>query len=74
MTTKWDHPQTPSPISISPKIQIGQIGSLVPIRSYGHHGPAVRQGLKTHWKIPSTTSGAFRSTTRSLSRLAYIII
>jgi hypothetical protein len=25
--------------------------SLVPIRCYGHHGPAVRRGLKTHRKL-----------------------
>ena len=29
--------------------------SLVPIHCYGHHGPAVRRGLKTLRKIPSTT-------------------
>ena len=34
--------------------------SLVPSRCYGHHG-RVRRGLKTHRKILSTTSGAFKA-------------
>ena len=77
-TTRWFNPRT-LPCSARYRIgwMVGRFSdagiwqhnrmrtchSLVPIRCYGHHGPAVRRGLKTHSKIPSTTSGAFRSTT-----------
>ena len=45
-------------VGVSDSMAGAMAGSLVlvPIRCYGHHGPAVRRGLKTLRKIPSTTS------------------